>query len=132
MNDLIYKDEKGITNYTCNLVSIKNNRNLIISHKNNEYNLETNLMLPLYRLLSKAQKEKFENYFIDKYKDTKFKVKLHDIDKSHHGYIYHMENQKEINLANLIEQEIKVFLENTNKKNCHTHSHVDFFFAEPY
>ena len=117
MNDLIYKDEKGITNYTCNLLSIKNNKNLIISHKNNKYNLETNLLLPLYRLLSEAQKEKFKDYFIEKYKDTKFKVKLHDIDKKHHGYIFHMENQKEINLANLIEQEIKIFLDNTNKKN---------------
>lgn len=117
MNDLIYKDEKGIINYTCNLLSIKNNRNLVIKHKNNEYNLETNLMLPLYRLLSNAQKENFEKYFIDKYKDVKFKVKLHDVDINHQGYIFHMENNSEINLDNVIEKEIKNFIDNTNKKN---------------
>lgn len=117
MEDLIYKDEKGIINYTCSLVSIKNNKNLTIKHNDKNYNLETNLMLPLYHLLSNAQKEKFKNYFIDKYKNTKFKVKLHDFNINHQGYIFYTEDKQEHSLAKLIEKEIKNFIDNTNKKN---------------
>jgi micrococcal nuclease len=113
--DTVYKDEKGIINYNCNLIGINDKYNLIIKHNNAEYNLETNLMLPLYSLLSDSQKEQFEHYFVNRYEKTKFKVKLHDVNINHEGYIFFKEEEVEKNLSELIEKEVKNYITNTNK-----------------
>lgn len=113
--DVIYRDEKGIINYTCNLSGIIGNKKLVVKHKEKEYNLETNLRMPLYNLLSEAQKENFEEYFINRYKDTKFKVKLHEVNLNHEGYIYSTEEGQDKLLSELLEYEVSRFLENTKK-----------------
>ena len=115
--DIIYKDNKGITNYTCNLSGIVNNKKLLVKHNEKEYYLETNLRMPLYNLLSAAQKEHFEDYFVNRYQNTKFKVKVHDINLNHEGYIYtaDIEGEQSELLSELIEEEVARFLENTKK-----------------